>query len=524
MKSFDVVVIGGGHNGLTAACYLAQRGKTVGLFEARSSLGGLCAGAEFHPGYRHAGVLQDTTGVRPWVAQQLHLPRYGLEFTAGVPDVLVPMGSAATSRAVPRIASDHGLLLSHDPARSRAEFETHHAGDGDGWERYRSFVESSREIVQPLLNATPPDAMNPSPREALSLGKQALSLRRRGGEFMTEFLRVPPMCVADFVSEYFGAEIARAGIAGPSIYSTWCGPWSPGTAGLLLRYEALKGRAVRGGAAELATALERAARELGVEIVTDRSVTQIAVEANQAVGVELDGGESVGARCVFSSIDPKKTFLELLAPHVLALRFQEQIANYRTRGTTAVVHIALNRPLRFDGRENDAISYARTGLSLDDQERAFDPIKYGDWSRRPIIEVFQPTIDRPELAPDGHAVVSVLAHFVAHAPRDPWTEQSRAELLSAVMRQLDEVAPGTADAVVASELLTPDDLEREFGVTGGHVHHGEHALDQLLARPAPAAARFATPVAGLFLCGSGSHPGGGVTCAPGALAAASCDV
>jgi len=329
------------------------------------------------------------------------------------------------------------------------------------------------------------------------------------------------MCVADWLNEWFEAKLLKAGLAGPAVLGTWLGPWSAGTVVTLLLQESVAGREVLGGPAGLTAALAAACRSHGGEIRTSAAVKRLRIAAGRAEGVELESGESLDASQVVSSCDPRLTFLEMTPPRALPQDLEGVLRHWRCRGTTAKVHLALNGPLDFAGRPGGVFEAARTGEELDDLERAFDAVKYGEFSTLPVLDVRVPTLSDPGLAPKGHHVVSILASFAPHALRSGWTDASRKAFGDAVVAALARYAPSLPGRIVAGEVLSPVDLERRYGLTGGHIHHGEHSLDQLFSlRPSPSCSRHATPIHGLFLCGSGTHPGGGVTCAPGALAAA----
>jgi phytoene dehydrogenase-like protein len=499
----DVAVIGAGPNGLAAAAYLAKTGRDVVVLERREVPGGVAAGEEFHPGYRTAGLLHDTTGLRPAVVEELELGKHGLERTAAPPAVFVPEMDGP------------GLLLAHDPAEAAAEIRARSERDADRYASFRAFLARTRSFATRVLDSAPPETG--SKREAAA---SAWALRRLGVRTMREVLRLGPMCVADWLGEWFETELLRCVLAGPSLEGAFLGPWSSGTNANLFRREALAGPAVSRGPRALVDALVRAAEAQGATIRLGARVEAIRVAGGRVEGVAVAGGDPVDARAVLATCDPKSALLGLLGRRDCAPTLERRVDAYRSLGCTAKVHLALREPLRFAGRPDLAAAFVRTGETLDAMEQAFDAAKYRRFSATPILDVHVPTIADPGLAPPGHHVASILASF---APRDldgGWTEARREELGDAVVAALEGYAPGLRDAIVAREVLAPPDLEGRYGLSGGHLFHGDHALDQLLVRPVPECARYATPIAGLWLGGMGSHPGGGITCAPGRLAAA----
>ncbi|MFQ5720089.1 MAG: phytoene desaturase family protein, partial [Acidobacteriota bacterium] len=271
----------------------------------------------------------------------------------------------------------------------------------------------------------------------------------------------------------------------------------------------------------LVAALLGAAKQHGVELRTGARVRQIRVRDSSVVGVSLEDGERIDASLIVSSCDPKRTLDALLPQGATGHRLHRRILNYRTRGTTAQVLLALNAPLRFACDPDRPIAFARTTDTLDDLERAFDAVKYRQFSSHPVLDIHVPTVSSPDLAPAGHSVVSILVHFAPYDLEGGWNDEQRRILGERVRAILEEHAPGVSDAIVSGQVISPVDIEKRYGIAGGHIYHGEHGLDQLLVRPVPECARYRTPLAGLYLCGSGSHPGGGLTCAPGALAAMS---
>ena len=506
---YDVIVIGAGHNGLTTAALLAREGRSVLVLERRGVVGGLAAGEEFHPGYRSAGVLHDTSCVRRDVVEELGLEGLGLSWTESA--VFVPQTDGP------------GLLLHHDANRAAQEIGAASDRDAGRYAEYRAFLTRIARFVNGFFSETPLDRTFTGPDGGvLDLLKTGLALRRLGRRNMLELLRIMPMSVADWLDEWFEGELLKCLLAAPAIHGTFTGPRSPGSNASLLRLESAGGASVRGGPQSLIDALEAAARAQGVEVRTGAEVRGITVSGGGVTGVSLDGGEQIDAAVVAASCDPRRTFLYLIPGRDITPKLEHRIQSFRMRGTTAKVNLALNAPLRFACRPDLEIEYARTGERMDDLERAFDAVKYGRFSERPILDIYVPTAASPDLAPDGHSVASILVHFVPDDLRDTrqgWTKKQREKLVKTVIDTLEQYAPGTRQSIVARDVLAPPDLEERYGITHGHIHHGEHALDQLLVRPCPECARYRTPIEGLYLCGSGSPPGGGLTCAPGALAA-----
>jgi phytoene dehydrogenase-like protein len=511
---FDVVVIGAGHNGLAAACLLARAGRRVLVVEKRAVVGGLCAAEEFHPGYWSPGILHDTAQLRAGLLHSLHLDEHGLDLTQAEPTLFV--------------SSKEGLTISpSDDAATAASISRVSSRDAERWGEYRAFVARARDLIEPMLAETPPDlarlgSFGPGGLGGMPLAaamRVAQSLRRYGRRELPGLLRVPPMCVADWLNEWFESDVLKGGLAHGALVGMWAGPWSPGTATNLLLMECTSRQSVVGGAAGVASALERAARQYGVKVRTEVEVARIRLEAGAVAAVELSSGEEIPVRVVASAVDPRTTLLRLIEPGLLPFAFEQRAVQIRARGTTAKVHLALKRRLEFAARPGERVARARTSGHLDDLERAFDAVKYRRSSERPLLDIFIPTVARPETAPDGCDVVSLLVHYAPLDLEGGWTAAARERLGDAAVAELERVAPGVSSSVVAREVLTPADLAERFGLDGGHIHHVEPSLDQLLMRPTMATMRYTTPVRGLFLCGAGSHPGGGVTCAPGALGA-----
>ncbi len=506
--SYDLIIIGAGHNGLTAAAAQAARRRKVLVLEARAEPGGLAAGLEFHPGFRTSGVLHDSSGLRSSVITSLGLESHGLRRRPISTSVFAPQ------------AEGPGLLLHGEPSRAAEEIAVHSTVDAERYGRFCEFQKKIGPYLRNLLNTAPPDI---SPRgfgQFWDLFRRGMGLRRLGREDMFECLRIGPLSVSDWLGEWFESDLLKANLAAPALLGTWAGPRSAGTAALLLMHQSVAENEVIGGPAALVRALNAACEARGVELRCGARVARILVDASKVKGVELADGQVIDSTRVASAVDPRQTFLDLIDPRELPLGLAEPISNWRCRGTTAKIHLALDGPLEFSSRPGQSFDAVRIGEDLTGIERAFDAVKYRRLPEAPHLDIRVPSLLDPGLAPDGMQVVSIQVHFVPYDLDGGWTDDRRADLIESSLAQLSKVAPSCRDRIVGHQLLTPVDLERDFGTSGGHIHHGEQALDQLLSlRPQARCARYATPISGLYLCGSGSHPGGGISSAPGMLAA-----
>jgi phytoene dehydrogenase-like protein len=505
--SWDVIVIGAGHNGLTAAALLAKHGRRVLVVEKRDVVGGLAASESFAGNYRTAGILHDTTSVRHRLIGELGLSKHGLKLCSDPPSVYAPQ------------ANGQGLLLHHDPEKARGEISAFSERDADRYAQYRAFINRVRGVVNAVFDDIPPDVTRLSPRDLWTLVKRNASLRRLHRRDVIELFRIAPMSVADWLSEWFETDLLKAVLAGPAFHGAFMGPRSPGSAFNLLLWECRKGPSVKGGPGGLVDALQAAARANGCDIRTGAPATRIDVGNGRVHGVTLEDGEKLSAAVVAAACDCRQTLLQLLRGIDTTETLARHARAIRCRGTAAKVHIALTARLAIAGRPDSDAEFVRTGENLDDIEHAFDTVKYGLFPESLVLDIFNPSISSPDYAPDGHTVLSVLAHYVPYDLRDRWDYRKRELLGEQVLRKLSRYSGDMSSAVKAVDVVTPLDFEARYGTTEGHVYHGEHALDQLLARPTPECARYATPIGGLFLCGSGSFPGGGITCAPGALGA-----
>ena len=513
---YDVAVIGGGHNGLVAAAYLGRAGRKVLVLERDDELGGTARTLEVVPGFRAPALLHDLGELRASVVRDLQLERHGLRL------IRPPVAAF-----VPEPDGD-GIVLHSDPARTAEGLRARSARDADAYPAFDARIRSLASFIAHVAAATPPDIESPSPRDAVAALRLGRSLRRIGKRGAREALRVLPMPVADLVGDAFETEALRAGLASGAVSLTAMGPWTPGTAlTYLLRSTEGRGAAGRvafaaGGSDVLIAALVSAARSAGVEIRTGVEVAGVVTREGRARGVALTSGEEVEARAVLATADPKRT-LGLLDPVVAGPTLLWRGRNIRSPGSAAVVSLALDGLPSFRGADDPTSLSGRIviGPTIDHLECAADDHKYGRISEAPFLEVTIPSIADPTLAPEGSHVLSAVFHSAPYRLRDAsWDDAGRNHVGDLALKAMEEVAPGLSDRVVARRVSTPVDLERDLALTEGCPMHAEPGLDQFFAwRPLLGHARYRFAIPGLYLGGSGAHPGGGLTGAPGANAA-----
>jgi phytoene dehydrogenase-like protein len=520
---YDAVIVGGGHNALVTAAYLARAGRRVLVLERRGHVGGAAETSELG-GVRVPRLAATVGRLRPSVVKDLDLRSYGLRLVA--PDVRVfapqPDGRAVT--------------LWSDQARTVDGLRGWSGHDADAYPGFDRLVRNLGRFLAELAAETPPDVKAPGIGDALTGLRLGRTFRGLGRHDSHTILRVLPMAVADFVAEAFETDAVQAAIAWRGVRHSFLGPWSAGSTAILLADGAgndggAAGETVFaiGGPGALSESLAAAARAAGADIRCDAEVIAIRSHDGRVTGVALASGEEIDASVVVSGVDPKRTLVDLADPVTVGPTMRWRAGNYRTPGVVAKINLVVDRLPAFTAAAGDDERLLRGRIlvapGIDAIERAFDAAKYGRTSDTPVLEATVPSLVDPSLvdgAAPGTHVVSIAAQYAPFRLRDgSWDDPGRADAFAdGVVRVLDELAPGLASSVRAREVITPLDLEREYGLTGGHPLHGEQALDQFfLWRPFLGSGRYRLPIDGLYLCASGAHPGGGITGQPGQNAA-----
>ncbi len=509
----SVIIIGAGHNGLTTAFYLAKAGLKPLVLERRPVVGGGAITGEIAPGFRCPTLAHAIGPLRPSVVRDMRLESRGVEFITPEP------------RLVSLSLDGRALAFSTDVARTAEAIRAFSDADAAQYPEFCTVLERLGAFLGELLETTPPSLDGPAVGELWELLKTGRRFRALGRTDSFRLLRWMPMAAADLVAEWFSNDLLQAAVAARGIFGVAQGPWSAGTGATLLLNAAVdpapggSSVTVKGGPGALTRAMADAATQAGAEIRTDASVARIVVRDGRATGVVLDDGREISARAVISNADPKRTLLGMVDPIELDPSFLVRIRNYRCPGTTAKVNLALSALPAFTGVNSPSELRGRVQIApgIDYLERAFDASKYGEMSADPYLDVTVPTLHDPSLAPAGAHVLSVYVQFAPYALAGgrSWSDAA-ASLGQNVIGTLSRYAPGIERLVVHQQVITPHDLESTYGLTGGHILHGEPSLDQLFTmRPVLGCARYRTPIAGLYLCGAGTHPGGGITAGSG---------
>jgi len=518
-SSYDAVIIGGGHNGLTCAAYLAKAGRRVLVLERRHVLGGAAVSEELHPGFTFSVCSYVVSLFRPHIIRELQLARHGLE--------IIPLPCSFAP-----LPDGRSLCRWEDPQRTYHEIARHSARDAEVYPQFGLAMTQLAGFVKRLIDSPAPDPTSLNPRELLRL----LGLAQGLGEFDENLrhlnLKLMTMSAVDFLDQWFESEVLKAPMSVSGIIGTFLGVRSPGTAYVLLHHYMgeIDGayRAwgfAKGGTGSISLALASAARSHGAEILTEAPVASVRVSSSRASGVVLENGDEITANVVVSGVDPRLTFLHLVGEQHLDPVFVKDIRRYQFRGSSGKVNLALDRVPEFHCRPGDGPHLQgdiAIAPGIDYLERAYDQAKYGDFSERPYLNVVIPSLSDPSVAPPGKHVLSVFVQYAPYHIKEgcaAWP-QRREAFGDAVIDTLAEYCPTLKDSILYRQVLTPWDLEQEFGLSEGNIFHGELGLHQLaFLRPAPGWARYRTPLRGLWMCGSGTHPGGGVMGAPGELAA-----
>ncbi|HEY5983215.1 MAG TPA: NAD(P)/FAD-dependent oxidoreductase [Anaerolineales bacterium] len=517
MNRYDAIVIGGGHNGLVAAAYLARAGKKVVVLERRHLVGGAAVTEEIFPGYKFSEFSYVVSLLRPEIIRDLDLPRHGLKILP-LPSTFTPMENGDYLAAW----DDHDL--------TRGEIQRHSPKDAEAYDAYSRLMARMAKAIKPLISMVPPDPSSLSPRDLmglLKLGRYAAGLKEKE---LYQLAKLMTQSSGDLLDEWFETEALKGTKAASGIIGTFLGPRSPGTAYVLLHHYMgeIDGafRAwgfAKGGSGGVSGAIASAARALGVEIRLNAPVQQVIVKSGRAVGVALEDGEELWAHAVLSAADPKRTFMQFIERRHLPDDFVNSIGAFRVRGSSAKVNIALNALPDFTALPGEGPLHRGSisiSPSVDYIERAYDDAKYGEVSRRPYIDIIIPSMIDPDMAPASQHVMSC---FVQYAPYDVdggWDDAKRDSLGETVISTIEQYAPNIRKAIVGMQVITPKDIEAIAGISGGNIFHGELLLHQIFfLRPAPQWADFRTPVRGYYFGAAGAHPGGGVMGAPGMLAA-----
>ena len=516
-RRYDAIVIGGGHNGLVHAAYLARAGTRVLVVERRHVVGGAAVTEEIVPGFKFSVFSYVVSLLRPEIIRELDLPRYGLE--------ILPLESTIT----PMLNGDYlGAWPDHD--QTRREIARHSLRDADAYDEYGRLMGLMAMAVKPIISMVPPDPTSLSPRDLrglLKLGRHFQSMNERHFHALYKLMT---MSSADFLDEWFETDVLKATKSASGIIGTFMGPRTPGSAYVLLHHYMgeIDGafRAwgfAKGGTGAISNAIARAATALGVDIRLETEVGRVVIRNGRAVGVALANGDELSADVIISSLDPKRTFLTLVGEQELPEEFATDIRRYKIRGSSGKVNLALSELPDFSclpGNGPHLRGAVSISPSLEYVERAFDDAKFGEFSRRPYMDVVIPSMIDPDMAPPGRHVMSIFVQYAPSTLNGGWTDERREAFGDTVIETLSQFAPNLPGAIIGRQVLTPADIERITGLTEGNIFQGELALHQLFfLRPSPRWSKYKTPIRGLYQCGSGTHPGGGIMGAGGRLAA-----
>jgi phytoene dehydrogenase-like protein len=514
---YDVIVIGGGHNGLVNAAFLARAGKRVLVLERRHVLGGACVTEEVFPGFKFSVCSYVVSLLRPEIIRELDLPRHGLE--------ILPLDGTFT----PMPSGDY-LWRVNDHAKTRREIARHSRIDAEAYDEYGKAMIEMAHFAKPIMNMTPPDPASLNPKGLLDLLGMGRRFQKLSADDKYNQIQLMTMSAVDFLDQWFETDVLKATMSASGIIGTFLGVRSPGTAYVLLHHYmgeidgAFRSWGLsRGGTGAISNAIADAAREAGAEIRTETPIAKIILKNGQAKGVVLTNGDEIYADVISSSVDPRLTFMKMVGEEHLPTDFVEDIKRYKFRGSSGKVNLALDALPDFKclpGAGPHLRGAVSISPSVEYMERAYDDAKYGRYSRRPYIDIVIPTLTDPSVAPPGKHVMSCFVQYAPYNLKEGNWDERREEFGDTVIETIAEHAPNIKDIILHRQVLTPLDLEREFGLSEGNIFQGELTLEQLFfLRPAPGWAQYRTPIKSLYMCGSATHPGGGIMGASGRNAA-----
>ncbi len=514
---YDVIVIGGGHNGLVNAAYLARAGKRVLVLERRHVLGGACVTEEVFPGFKFSVCSYVVSLLRPEIIRELDLPRHGLE--------ILPLDGTFT----PMLSGDY-LWRVNDHAKTRREIARHSRLDAEAYDEYGKAMIEMAHFVKPIMNMTPPDPASLNPKGLLELLGMGRRFQKLSADDKYNQVQLMTMSAVDFLDQWFETDVLKATMSASGIIGTFLGVRSPGTAYVLLHHYmgeidgAFRSWGLsRGGTGAISNAIADAAREAGAEIRTEAPIAKIILKNGRAKGVALANGDEIYAEVISSSVDPRLTFMKMVGEEHLPTDFVEDIKRYKFRGSSGKVNLALDALPDFKcmpGTGPHLRGAVSISPSVEYMERAYDDAKYGRYSRRPYIDMVIPTLTDPSVAPPGKHVMSCFVQYAPYNLKEGSWDDKREEFGDTVIDTIAEHAPNIRDIILHRQVLTPLDLEREFGLSEGNIFQGELTLEQLFfLRPAPGWAQYRSPIKNLYMCGSATHPGGGIMGASGRNAA-----
>ena len=516
IKKYDAIIIGGGHNGLTAAAYLARAGKDVLVMERRYVLGGAAVTEEVFPGFKFSVCSYVVSLLKANIIRELMLPKFGLE--------LLPLENTFTP-----LDNDY-LMRTADPDETYREMYRHSPRDAETYTRFGPLMGQIGMAVRPILETIPPNAIRPSFPDLSAMKKLLNHFKTLSSEQFEYLTKLMTMSSADFLDEWFEFEPLKATMSASGIIGTFMGPRSPGSAYVMLHHYmgdidgAFRAWGFqRGGTGAVSMAIARSAEYFGAKIMTEAPVEKVIVNNGRAIGVALENGDEYKADKVISALDPKLSFLKMVDETDLPNDFVTDIKNFRIRGSSGKVNLALDALPEFTCLPGNG-PHLRGAISIspdfDYIEKAYDDAKYGNFSEVPYIDIIIPSVLDPEMAPPGKHVMSCFVQYAPYNINGGWDDQKREDFGDAVINALARFAPNIKDIILHRQVLTPADIESTFGLTEGNIFHGELTLQQLFAlRPAVKWANYKTPITNYYQCGSGTHPGGGITGSPGEMAA-----